>query len=611
MPNKRVHLVALTLLVILFSVIIVSSGFTMAWSLDMRLTWDEEYDAMPSVIQTTDEKIWVFWHSYRTNDAEIFYKVYDGSQVHPWSLEMRLTNNQSEDGTPSAMQAADGKMWVVWMSNRVGNYEIFYKIRDGISWSPDFRLTFDAAVDELPSIMQTEDGKIWVFWDSGRNGNYDIFYKTTLDSGQNWSPDSRLSISSTSADDWDPSVMQAKDNKIWLTWVRNDHVYYSVFDGSLWSSASKVTSGGLDNWHPSIMQTQDSKIWVVWDAGKVSATQPVPTDIYYSVFDGSWSSPLQITTDSAEDFMPSAIQDNGGTIWVVWTSDRSPFTDLYYRLNSTSPAHDVEIFSVIPSNPSVVLDESVSIEVVARNLGTNNETFEVQLYANSTLIGFQMVWDLFPGQLYPIDFIWDTMGFDLGKYIISANATIIAEETNTDNNFFTDGVVSVDWRDVAVTELTPFKTVVGQGFTLNVRTIVENQGTCTETFDLIVYYDVTPFGRQTLTLEPGNSATVSFAWNTASIAKGNYFLSAEATVVPFEKDTNDNFGTDGIVTVTIPGDVNGDRVVDLLDLNALCRAYGSAPGSSRWDSNCAINDDSIIDGVDLAIVGKNFGKTDL
>jgi hypothetical protein len=61
-------------------------------------------------------------------------------------------------------------------------------------------------------------------------------------------------------------------------------------------------------------------------------------------------------------------------------------------------------------------------------------------------------------------------------------------------------------------------------------------------------------------------------------------------------------------TCTLPGDVNGDWKVDIKDLAAVGKAYGSVPGSGNWNANADFNGDWRISLMDLVIVGKNFGR---
>jgi len=66
-----------------------------------------------------------------------------------------------------------------------------------------------------------------------------------------------------------------------------------------------------------------------------------------------------------------------------------------------------------------------------------------------------------------------------------------------------------------------------------------------------------------------------------------------------------------IVTVKwkFPGDVNGDGIVNILDLSRLGKAFGATPTDLNWDKEADINSDNIVDVLDLSILGKNYGKT--
>jgi len=63
------------------------------------------------------------------------------------------------------------------------------------------------------------------------------------------------------------------------------------------------------------------------------------------------------------------------------------------------------------------------------------------------------------------------------------------------------------------------------------------------------------------------------------------------------------------ILITIFGDINGDRVVDGKDIAITARAFGSYPGSARWNPIADINQDFEVDGKDLALIAKKFGQT--
>jgi hypothetical protein len=57
----------------------------------------------------------------------------------------------------------------------------------------------------------------------------------------------------------------------------------------------------------------------------------------------------------------------------------------------------------------------------------------------------------------------------------------------------------------------------------------------------------------------------------------------------------------------IPGDVNGDGQVDVVDLLWLVDAFGSYSGDANWLGACDFNGDGAVDVVDLLDMVFNFG----
>jgi len=173
--------------------------------------------------------------------------------------------------------------------------------------------------------------------------------------------------------------------------------------------------------------------------------------------------------------------------------------------------------------------------------------------------------------------------------------------------------VSARAPDIAVTNATLSKTVVGQGYSMNITVIVYNQGELTETFNVTVYCNETAItlpneeNYTTVTLASGESTTITFTWNTTGFAYGNYNISANAEPVPGETDTTDNTLADGWVLVTIPGDVNGDFKCEGKDIAIIAKAYGSLIGQPAYVPNADINDDGKIDGKDIAVAAKYYG----
>jgi hypothetical protein len=169
--------------------------------------------------------------------------------------------------------------------------------------------------------------------------------------------------------------------------------------------------------------------------------------------------------------------------------------------------------------------------------------------------------------------------------------------------------------DITVTDVTSSKTVVGQGYSMNLTVTVENQGDSAETFNVTTCADLnTAFlgdeitiGTQRDTLSSGNYTTVTFTWNTTDVARGNYTISAKVIILPGETYTIGNTQIDGTVTVTFPGDVNGDYKVRVDDILDIAFAFGSDHPDASYETNLDINGDGKIRIDDILVAATNFG----
>lgn len=166
-------------------------------------------------------------------------------------------------------------------------------------------------------------------------------------------------------------------------------------------------------------------------------------------------------------------------------------------------------------------------------------------------------------------------------------------------------------HDVAIIDLERSSAWVYTERVVNITVFVQNKGTATETFNVTTYVNTTAIETLTVTnLPPSNQATLVFTWNTAGFAKGKYAIKAIADPVPDETNTTDNTLTDGWVSVTIPGDINCDGTIGLIDLVTMVIAYGSKLSDSNWNPNADIDDNGNIGLTDLIILIKHYGQTD-
>ena len=238
---------------------------------------------------------------------------------------------------------------------------------------------------------------------------------------------------------------------------------------------------------------------------------------------------------------------------------------------------------------------------------TNNVIYHNNIFNNTIQVSlenaFNNTWD----DGYPSggNYWSDYTGLDLcsGSYQnetgsdgIGDNPYIIDADNRDQYPLMTPYIIGV--HDIAVTNVTPSKTVVGQGYSLNINVTVANQGDYTETFNLTVYANETIIETKEVTLSSGNSTTITFTWNTTGFAKGNYTISAHAEPVE-DDDIGDNNCTDGWIFVGWPGDLDADGDVDEDDLWHFCGAFIDYYKIHVKDPLCDYDDDCDIDEDDL------------
>lgn len=163
-------------------------------------------------------------------------------------------------------------------------------------------------------------------------------------------------------------------------------------------------------------------------------------------------------------------------------------------------------------------------------------------------------------------------------------------------------------HDLAVTSLTISKTVIGQGYSATINATVQNQGSQTQVFHLTISANTSIIQTLTLYLLAGATTTRTITWSTTGWSRGTYTLKASVTIIPAETDTADNTLTRSNIKVTIPGDVDGDRDIDIYDVVKIASAYDAKRGQPRYVANADIDCNGHINIYDVVIATSRYGQ---
>jgi len=197
------------------------------WSNEATLVQNQTDDLGPHIFEASNGTIWLVWsRDVAMYNSEIFYKTYKGST---WSDDTQLTKDDlldpRKDYRPAIAQMQDGRIWVVWHSNRVDpeKSDILYRTYNGSAWSVDTMLPNDFNLDrKYPAILQDNNGTIWIFWSanlSDQSDADDVYYDQSLDNGASW--EGNVHLIDHVAEDWGPATTQSIDSRIWVVWTSN------------------------------------------------------------------------------------------------------------------------------------------------------------------------------------------------------------------------------------------------------------------------------------------------------------------------------------------------------------------------------------------------------
>jgi hypothetical protein len=307
--------------------------------------------------------------------------------------------------------------------------------------------------------------------------------------------------------------------------------------------------------------------------------------------------------------------DKASGLWIAMEYGGSP--EVYLILTATNVPigflyeHDLAVMLDTP--PHLQPSESTILNATAYNMGLSDEAnIVLQIIIDGTVVDNVTIGALPAGGHFTLPYPWAPTVEAI--YNVTAYAAPVSGENYTLNNIdsATVNVCNLLAHDVAVTAVETFKTVYGytchpfnivyENYSVSINATVENQGDFTETFDVTAKYDDHIIGTIEVTLAAHTSTNAIFTWDTTGIAESRYTISVVADL-PGDADPGDNTYTDGVVTVTLLGDTDGDFDIDEDDLWGFCAYFITyyTPGKGYmarsilfdFDENCKIDEDDL------------------
>ncbi len=373
-----------------------------------------------------------------------------------------------------------------------------------VTWAEhESRLTASRDFDGMSSIVQTSNGRLWVFWSRSVGGQFNIMSTASDDEGVTWSPE--VQVTRDSGDNAGVSALLMSNGALLIAWsssrTGNNEIFCKVSadHGSSWSSDTQLTFSASRDLKPALCQAANGSIWMMWSSDRSGGY-----DLYYKIssdYGASWSNSVRLTTHPSLDKSPALLQARDGRLWVFWSSDRAGDDDIFYTIyNGTAWSAKVRILA------SSDLDTS--------------------------------------------PFALETVDRMIYVFWCARHPT----QTATDDIYYT---VSSDG---------------GVSWSAGVE------------FAFSSVDDLWPSAVQT----PDTKIWVTWTSDRAEQPDGNWDIYIKTSLV---------------------GDINADGAVDILDLSRVGLSFGSLEGEPEYDPEADLNIDGVVDTRDISLVCRNYGTT--
>ncbi len=349
---------------------------------------------MPGVGVTAAGRVIVVWRDMHTTPGHILASVRDaGSDA--WDRERRL-GNISDGGTEPTRLAlavnAQGRGAVVWHDVHTNDHDV-YIVTGNVArghWDPPQEVGAEGMFpfhQGTPAVAVAEDGTIYVAWVDNRRGTFDIFWTYRRPGEAAWHPPTPVRGASGPGVQTQPTLAVSGSN-VYFAWVDGVRgaiqvTRYDTTNGR-WTPLPDVGGGFPAQARPAspVLAVEHGRVHLLWQDSR-DARHGV--DIYHSVWEhGTWSPAARIHRDNqaAVQLLPAVATTPDGIV-AVWTDRRSGTSRVYMAwwqanrgwVGERPVAH---LFTAPQTDPAVATDEEGNAFVVwtdARDTSTGTDIY--------------------------------------------------------------------------------------------------------------------------------------------------------------------------------------------------------------------------------------------
>lgn len=280
----------------------------------------------------------------KPSDDNLIKVLQKSDTLSAWKDDIRLTNDSADSYRPDVTIDIQNQIHMVWIDNKGGKINIYYKMYNGSNWTTDDVLSTPGGA--FPTIATDIQGNIHVAWAQGNISGYEICY--TKHNGINWSEPILLTNDSGYSVSWmpqlGPRIVTDSKGYIYIFWTDCSDTYpdgrdiaYVYYNASNWSEKQRATDDHrdeYDHFNPDVAVDSEDNIHLVYTTTEPAGGGYYNFIIHYKKFNGtSWSEEKQIGSGYTGYFIgfPKIATDSKDNLHIVWTDGRDTTADYPYR----------------------------------------------------------------------------------------------------------------------------------------------------------------------------------------------------------------------------------------------------------------------------------------
>jgi len=237
----------------------------------------------------------------------------------------------------------------------------------------------------------------------GTVNNYAVYVVSSNDNGATWGNPTKISNATgmdglaCSQGAYGSVIAADSNNNVYMAWtgINDSSTYFQVWcarsSGSTWEKPVQVSQGAaaeVQAFYMSMAVDGNDKVHLVWQANMGFIT----SRIFYARYDGSWSSPVTIST-LPYSMYPSIAVDPNNYLHVVWTSGSNSIYGerkvWYTKYNGTWQVPIVistksELNGYYMNNPCIAADSHGNLHVVWDGICNSIPAYSQIWYNNYT-----------------------------------------------------------------------------------------------------------------------------------------------------------------------------------------------------------------------------------